>query len=45
MFKVHEHSKFPNYIALIILYQAGQKDIIAVELWQVLGSLPNFFRA
>ncbi|XP_058106575.1 expansin-like B1 [Magnolia sinica] len=34
MFKVHEYSRFPDYLAIIILYQAGQKDITAVELWQ-----------
>ncbi|XP_010933564.1 expansin-like B1 [Elaeis guineensis] len=34
MVKVTEHSKFPDYLALIIIYQAGQKDILAVELWQ-----------
>ncbi|XXG79513.1 hypothetical protein AAC387_Pa09g0563 [Persea americana] len=34
IFKVLEQSKFPDYIAIIILYQAGQKDIIAMELWQ-----------
>lgn len=34
MFKVHEHSKFPDYIAIIILYQSGKKDVTAMELWQ-----------
>ncbi|RWR81005.1 Expansin/pollen allergen [Cinnamomum micranthum f. kanehirae] len=34
MFKIHEHSRFPNYLALIILYQSGQRDVVAVELWQ-----------
>ncbi|XP_068649587.1 expansin-like B1 [Aristolochia californica] len=34
VFKVHEHSKFPDYLAIIVLYQAGQKDITGVELWQ-----------
>ncbi|KAL5724040.1 hypothetical protein ACHQM5_007354 [Ranunculus cassubicifolius] len=34
MFKVHEHSKFPEYLAIILIYQAGQKDVTAVELWQ-----------
>ncbi|XP_058106574.1 expansin-like B1 [Magnolia sinica] len=34
MFKVHENSRFPDYLAIVILYQAGQKDITAVELWQ-----------
>lgn len=35
MFKTHEHSRFPNYLAFIILYQSGQRDIVAVDLWQV----------
>ncbi|KAI3940382.1 hypothetical protein MKW98_024789 [Papaver atlanticum] len=34
MFKVHEHSRFCEYLALIVIYQAGQSDITAVELWQ-----------
>ncbi|KAJ4712645.1 Expansin-like like [Melia azedarach] len=33
-FKVHEHSSFPGYLALVILYQAGQSDILAVDIWQ-----------
>ncbi|KAI8001309.1 Expansin-like B1 [Camellia lanceoleosa] len=35
MVKVHENSRFPDYLAIIILYQAGQNDITAVEVWQV----------
>ncbi|KAH7514266.1 expansin-like B1 [Ziziphus jujuba] len=34
MFKVHEHSRYPEYLAIIILYAAGQNDITAVELGQ-----------
>ncbi|KAK6935092.1 Expansin, cellulose-binding-like domain [Dillenia turbinata] len=34
MFKVHENSRFPVYLALVVLYQAGQTEITAVELWQ-----------
>ncbi|KAL8242464.1 hypothetical protein R6Q59_012766 [Mikania micrantha] len=34
MFKVHEHSRFPQYLALIPIYQAGVTEITAVELWQ-----------
>ncbi|KAJ4848063.1 Expansin-like B1 [Turnera subulata] len=34
MFKVHEHSKYPEYLAIVILYQAGQNDILAVEVWR-----------
>lgn len=33
--KVHENSNYPNYLALVILYQGGEYDITAVELWQV----------
>jgi hypothetical protein len=35
MFKVHENSKFPNYLAIVVMYVNGQNDITAVELWQV----------
>lgn len=35
VFKVHEHSRFPEYLALIAIYQAGVSEITAVELWQV----------
>ncbi|RWR81007.1 Expansin/pollen allergen [Cinnamomum micranthum f. kanehirae] len=35
MFKIHEHSRFPTCLALINLYQSGQRVIVAVELWQV----------
>ncbi|XP_050226795.1 expansin-like B1 [Mercurialis annua] len=34
MFKVHEHSRFPEYLAIVILYQGGQNDILAVQIWQ-----------
>ncbi|CAB4309880.1 unnamed protein product [Prunus armeniaca] len=34
VFKVHEHSKYPEYLAIVIQYVAGQNDITAVELWQ-----------
>ncbi|KAF5942853.1 hypothetical protein HYC85_020495 [Camellia sinensis] len=34
MVKVHEHSRFPVYLALVMLYQAGQNDITAAEVWQ-----------
>ncbi|KAF5942851.1 hypothetical protein HYC85_020493 [Camellia sinensis] len=34
MVKVHEHSRFPEYLALVMLYQAGQNDITATEVWQ-----------
>ncbi|KAA8526002.1 hypothetical protein F0562_007898 [Nyssa sinensis] len=34
MFKVHEHSRFPEYLAIVILYQAGVNEITSVEVWQ-----------
>ncbi|KAI3905139.1 hypothetical protein MKX01_017385 [Papaver californicum] len=34
MFKVHEHSRFCEYLALIVIHQSGQSDISAAELWQ-----------
>ncbi|KAJ7952587.1 Expansin-like protein [Quillaja saponaria] len=33
-YKVHEHSKYPDYLAVVIIYVAGQNDINAVEVWQ-----------
>ncbi|XP_052194829.1 expansin-like B1 [Diospyros lotus] len=35
MVKLHEHSKFPVYLAVVVLYQAGVYDITAVNVWQV----------
>ncbi|XP_030533670.1 expansin-like B1 [Rhodamnia argentea] len=32
--KVNEHSKYPNYLAIVILYVGGTYDITAVEYWQ-----------
>ncbi|KAK2987660.1 hypothetical protein RJ640_012939 [Escallonia rubra] len=34
LFKVHEHSRFPDYLAIVILYQAGTYDTVALEVWQ-----------
>lgn len=34
IYKVHEHSKFPNYFAIVFLYVGGQYDVTAVEMWQ-----------
>ncbi|KAH7514260.1 hypothetical protein FEM48_Zijuj11G0069900 [Ziziphus jujuba var. spinosa] len=34
MIKVHEQSKYPQYLAIVVLYVAGQNDLTAVELWQ-----------
>nr|CAN66372.1 hypothetical protein VITISV_009464 [Vitis vinifera] len=33
-FKVHENSRFPDYLSLVMLYQAGLSDITAVDIWQ-----------
>ncbi|WCJ25771.1 expansin-like B1 [Euphorbia peplus] len=33
MFKVHEHSRFPEYLAIVILYQNGQNDILDLQIW------------
>ena len=35
-FKVHEHSRYPSYLAIVILYQAGKNEILAVDIWQVI---------
>ncbi|CDP08340.1 unnamed protein product [Coffea canephora] len=32
--KVHEHSKYPFYLAIVILYQGGTSDIVAVEAYE-----------
>ncbi|XP_056160344.1 expansin-like B1, partial [Syzygium oleosum] len=34
MFKVHERSRNPYYLAIIILYVGGTNDITAMEYWQ-----------
>ncbi|KAG6687521.1 hypothetical protein I3843_11G075100 [Carya illinoinensis] len=34
MFKVHEKSKYPNYLAIMVIYAAGINDITAVQLCQ-----------
>ncbi|KAK4262537.1 hypothetical protein QN277_028086 [Acacia crassicarpa] len=34
VFKVQEQSSYPNYIAILVLYVAGQSDITAVEVLQ-----------
>lgn len=36
MFKVHEHSKYPHYFAIVVIYVEGQNDITSVELYQVI---------
>ena len=35
-FKVHENSKYPQYLAVSMLYVGGQNDVQAVEIWQVI---------
>ncbi|KHF99032.1 Expansin-like B1 [Gossypium arboreum] len=32
--KVHEYSRNPDYLAIIMLYQAGKSDILSVDIWQ-----------
>lgn len=33
--KIHENSRFPDYLAIVVLYVAGQNDVTSLELWQV----------
>lgn len=33
--KVHERSKNPHYLAILILYVGGTNDVTDVQLWQV----------
>lgn len=35
MIKVHENSRFPNYLAIVPIYLSGAFDVQAVEVWQV----------
>ncbi|KAL7167074.1 hypothetical protein ACSBR2_037695 [Camellia fascicularis] len=35
MVKVHEQNRFLEYLALVMLYQAGQNDITAADVWQI----------
>ncbi|PHT92822.1 Expansin-like B1, partial [Capsicum annuum] len=34
MVKVHESSKFPNYLAIVLLNKGGLSDITAIEVWE-----------
>jgi hypothetical protein len=34
MFKIDSSSNFPDYLALMMWYQAGQKDVLAIQLCQ-----------
>ena len=36
MFKVHENSRYPQYLAVAMLYVSGENDVLAVEIWQVI---------
>ena len=38
-FKVHENSRYPSYLAIVILYQAGKNDILSIDIWQVIKML------
>lgn len=35
MIKIHEHSKFPSYLAILPAYQPGTYDITDVQIWLV----------
>ncbi|MQL75262.1 hypothetical protein Taro_007602 [Colocasia esculenta] len=32
--KIKEQSSYPHYLAFVFIHQGGQKDILAVEVWQ-----------
>ncbi|XP_004511738.1 expansin-like B1 [Cicer arietinum] len=34
LLKVHDRSKNPHYLAILVLYVGGTNDVIAVQLWQ-----------
>ncbi len=34
-FKITKNSASPNYLAIIVLYQHGQNDIIGFDIWKV----------
>lgn len=42
--KVHESSKFPNYLAILLLNQGGLSDITAIEVWEVYFQLYQIFQ-
>lgn len=42
MYKVHERSKYPNYLALVVTHVAGQNDITRVELYLVCITMFDF---
>lgn len=35
MVKIHEHSKYADYLAIVVLNQGGTTDIHAVEVYEV----------
>lgn len=35
VYKIHEKSYNPHYLAILVLYVGGVNDILAVEVWQV----------
>lgn len=40
MLKIHEHSKYPHYLAIVVMNQGGATDILAVEVYEVRLILP-----
>ncbi|KAK4262544.1 hypothetical protein QN277_028093 [Acacia crassicarpa] len=38
LIRIHETSKFPDYLALVVLYVPGQFDVASVEIFQVGGN-------
>ncbi|KAJ8557935.1 hypothetical protein K7X08_004701 [Anisodus acutangulus] len=34
MLKIQEHSKYPNYLAVVVMNQGGATDILAVEVYE-----------
>ncbi|KAF5729650.1 expansin-like B1 [Tripterygium wilfordii] len=34
LIKIHEHSKYPDYLAIAILSVAGKNDVLAVDIWE-----------
>ncbi|XP_059302472.1 expansin-like B1 [Lycium ferocissimum] len=34
MLKINEHSKYPNYLAIVVMNQGGATDILAVEVYE-----------
>lgn len=37
LLKVHEISKYPVYLAVLLLFLPGSDDVTAFEVWQVLN--------